>query len=95
MGKITIRPPRSIIGKRIDAHIGREIDPRPVEADWEIIDGHYYAVRDSRGRVVVVRATDEYIGGRPMFVMAPGEESIGSPGADRLVILVDLGIEAP
>jgi hypothetical protein len=94
MGRLTIRPgePKKI-GRKIEASIEREKTFPDIETDYELIEGHYYVVRDGWGKIVVVRATREFVGRNPMFVLAPGED--GHVGHTQLLILLDLGTEAP
>jgi len=96
MGRISIKLPRPVIGRRIQAVIAPG-DGRHVEVDWGLTEGHYYACRDGRsGEIVVLRATgdmDRSRPPRPILSLAPGERA--TVGTSDILILIDLGTEEP
>lgn len=92
VSKVNIRPPSNIIGRRLSSFIKGPDDVTP-DPEYQLIEGHYYVCRDDDSRIVVLRATSERVGTRPLFVMAPGETA--AVGSCELLIIADLGPEAP
>jgi len=105
MGRITVRPKdrkqtqveitpaTNIIAKRVTAEV-RTDSKQNVDVSYELIEDHYYLVRDNYSHLVVLRATTDMVGSRPLFVLAPGENE-GRVGTGELLIIADLGTEAP
>lgn len=89
--KARIVPPTTIIGRMLHAYIGKPDEEVP-EVEFELIEDHYYICRDGQS-IVVLRATSDRVGTRPIFVPAPGE--VTSAGSCQLLIIADLGVQAP
>jgi len=93
VARLTIRGGRFGV-KRMQAEI--KGTDREVDVTYDLVAGHYYFVRSTQygqDRLLVLRATNEMNGRRPMFTLAPGED--GHLGPVDLLIIADLGEEAP